>query len=162
LPHIPHGPRRSRAARPPARLLACPRISPEWELSAIHALIKPQLKPRILHRDGMQRWNASTKRALAQAAASLKSALGSDVIVHLPAAGDYHFLIEVADANSDEARAWALVVSKALPELWLVAGRLFLNNGRFFRRRYGYKLCLVPATDVHLSRALRAALKGFL
>jgi len=143
-------------------VLACPRISPEWELSALQALIKPQLKGAILHRHGKQKWTRWEQRAVEKAAARLQERLGCKLVVHLPAAGDYHFVIDVADANSDETRAFAAVLSRALPDLWLVVGRLFVNNGRFFRRRYGYKLSLVPATNVHLPRAIRSALKDCL
>ncbi len=100
--------------------------------------------------------------AVQRASAVLQERLGASMPIHFPAAGDYRFVIEVADANSDEARACAAVLSTALPDLWLVAGRLFVKNGEFYRRQYGYKLSLVPATNVHLPRALRAALRGCL
>jgi hypothetical protein len=142
--------------------LACPRVSPEWELSALHALIKPQLKGAILHRSGAQKWTRTARASTARTVACVRERLGSDLLLHLPAGGDYHFVAEVDDADSDDARAWALALSKALPGLWLVVGRLFVKNGQFYRRRYGYKLDLVPATNVQLPRALRAALKDCL
>ncbi len=49
LPVVPRLGRRKRV-RPRAVLLACPRISPEWELGALAALIKPQLEEAIAHR----------------------------------------------------------------------------------------------------------------
>jgi len=39
-------------------------------------------------------------------------------------------------------------------------GRVFVRDGRFFRRERGYRLNLVEATNVHLPRAVRAALRG--
>ena len=157
IPNIPRGPRRPRSF--PARLLACPRISPEWELAALQALIKPQLKGAILHRTAEQKWTRSMQRALHHTSDALLQSLGTQIDIHLPAAGDYHFLADITDAPPDDARAWAIAISKALPDLWLVLGRLFLKNGQFYRRRYGYKLSLVPAKNIHLPRALRAAIK---
>src|SRR5687767_15860243 len=52
LPNIPRGPRRATRSSASSLLLACPRLSPEWELSALRALIKPQLGSRIRHRNG--------------------------------------------------------------------------------------------------------------
>jgi hypothetical protein len=162
LPNIPHGPRRSRAARPTARLLACPRISPEYELAALQALIKPQLKGAILHRSGQQKWTRTARASAQRMIAIVRERLGGDFLLHLPEGGDYHFIAEVGDADSDGARGLAAALSKALPDLWLVVGRLFIKNGRFYRRQYGYKLSLVPATNIHLSRGVRAALKDCL
>jgi hypothetical protein len=139
--------------------MACPRISPEWELAALQALIKPQLKGAILHRCGQQKWTRPMQRALQDASAFLRESLGTDLSIHVPPDGDYHFLVDITDAPPDDARAWAVALSKALPDLWLVLGRLFLKNGQFYRRRYGYKLSLVPAANIHLPRALRAAIK---
>jgi hypothetical protein len=143
-------------------LLGCPRISPEWELAAMRALIKPQHKGAILHRNGMQKWTRADRSALLRAAAELQSRLGCEMPIHFPAAGDYRFIAEINAVDSDQTRACAAVFSKAVPDLWFAAGRLFAKNGEFYRRQYGYKLFLVPATDVHLPRALRAALRGCL
>ncbi len=56
--------------------------------------------------------------------------------------------------------ALAQLISRRLPELWFVIDRLFVNDGMFYRRQFGYKLNLVPASNVHLPRAIRAALRG--
>ena len=55
--------------------------------------------------------------------------------------------------------ALALILSQRLPEHWFVLDRLFVNAGVCFRRQFGYKLNLVPASNVHLPRAIRAALR---
>jgi hypothetical protein len=140
-------------------LLACPRISPEWELSALQALIKPQLKGAILYRDGQQKWTRAARASAQRTVEALHDLLGFNLLLHFPAAGDYHFIADVSHADSDEARAWAVALSNALPDFWLIVGRLFVKNGQFYRRRHGHKLSLVPATNVHLPRPLRAALK---
>jgi hypothetical protein len=44
--------------------------------------------------------------------------------------------------------------------VWITLERLFVRDGRFYRRERGYKFDLVEATNVHLSRATRAALRG--
>jgi hypothetical protein len=143
-------------------MIACPCISPQWELGALAALLKPQLKESILHTPAQQRFGSASVRALSAAAALLRERLGLALPLHLPARGDYHFIIEIVDSDSAESRACAAVISRALPGLWLVIGRLFVKDGKFYRRQYGYKLLLRPATGVHLSRALRTALKGVL
>jgi len=56
----------------------------------------------------------------------------------------------------------ALVISKQLPGAWIVLGRLFVRDGAFFRRARGFKLTLAPAANIHLTRPIRAALKGVL
>ena len=63
----------------------------------------------------------------------------------------------VPPADLPRAMAFAVLLSLAFPGVWLVLGRLYLRDGRFFRRRRGRELVLVPANDVHLSRELRAA-----
>ena len=162
IPHIPRGPRRVRSTKSAPQLLACPRVSPEWELLALQALIKPQLKGAILHRNGEQKWTRAARTSAERVVAVVRERLGGDLLLHLPAAGDYHFVAEVAGADWDQTRAWAVALSSALPDLWLVVGRLFVKNGRFYRRRFGYKLSLVPARNAHLPRALRAALEDCL
>jgi hypothetical protein len=82
--------------------------------------------------------------------------------VHRPEGGDFLFAIEVPPNELPEAKGLALVLSEALPGLWLVFGRIFLRDGHFYRRERGFKLNLVPASNVHLSRPVRAALSGVL
>ena len=77
-------------------------------------------------------------------------------------AGEYHFLASVRRESVEEAKALAILLSRRLPELWLVLGKLFVRNGKFYRRELGYKLNLVPATNVHLRRDIRAAIRKLL
>jgi hypothetical protein len=55
-----------------------------------------------------------------------------------------------------------MLISRRLPEVWVVLGKLFVRNGKFYRREFGYKLKLVPATNVHLRRDIRAAIRKLL
>lgn len=82
--------------------------------------------------------------------------------LHWPAAGDYLFVAEVAPSRIPEARALVVVLSNQLPGMWLVLGRLFVRDATFYRRERGFKLNLVPATNIHLTRPIRAALAGVL
>jgi len=53
--------------------------------------------------------------------------------------------------------AAALLLSQVFPGVWVVIHRLFVRDGRFYRRERGVKLTLRPASNVHLTRPLRAA-----
>jgi hypothetical protein len=164
LPHIPRGPRRPRPKR--HRLLfACPRISPEWELATLSVLMKPKLHTRaaLEHRGaGEQHWPPHADAALDHALAVVHDRLGLSLTIHRPAAGEYFFLAEFARPQRPAMLALALLLSAALPDLWFALDHLFVRNGAFHRRQFGYKLNLVQASNVHLPRETRAALKGIL
>jgi hypothetical protein len=163
LPHIPHGPRRRRAKR--SRLIfACPRVSPEWELGMLHVLMKPKPLTRsaVEHRKGEQAWTPSTDASLEEVLSIVRERLQTSLVIHRHAEGEYHFLIEFTAPQRPEVLALAQLLSRRLPDLWFVIDRLFVNAGVFHRRQFGYKLNLVPATNVHLPRAIRAALRGVL
>ena len=163
LPVIPRGPRRKRQVR--SRLiLACPRVSPEWELGALQTLMKPKPHTRgaVEHRTGEQAWPAEGDRVLADVVAAIRDRLGTALDLHRPAAGEYHVFAEFAREQLPEVLALALLLSRRLPEVWFVVDRLYVRGGVFHRRQFGYKLNLVPAADVHLTRPVRAALRGLL
>lgn len=160
VPVHPRGPRRGNVVRP-THLFGCPRVSPEWELDAFHALIKPRPeRAALLKAEPRQAWPAKARDALADVRRIVSERLGYELALHTGAAGDYHFVAEVRDVDVPLARAAALILSRRLPGTWFVVGRLFVRDGRFFRRERGYKLNLVEATNVHLPRAVRGALKG--
>jgi hypothetical protein len=161
LPNIPRLTRR-KSVSPTRILLACPRISPEWELSALQALMKPQFKNAILHRSAGQRLSAAARIRVEDAIAVVAKRTGYRPISHWPKTGDYHFAIEVLPAELEEGKGLALVLSRDLTGTWLVLGRWFIQDGQFFRRERRFKLNLVPATNIHLSRPIRAALNGVL
>ena len=161
IPVHPRGPRKRAASRPQKHVFGCPRISPEWELDAFHALIKPRPeRAALLKAEPQQPWPARAKAALAEVGAIVAERFGYEPQIHADAAGDYHFVAEVADADVPLARAAAVLLSRRLPTTWFVVGRIFIRDGRFFRRERGYKLNLVEATNVHLPREVRGALRG--
>ena len=143
-------------------VFGCPRVSPEWELGVLHALMKPKPQTRgaVEHRDGAQPWPAGADGILERTLAEVRERLGTELDVHRPAAGEYHFVAEFSPEQRPEVLALAAVLSSRLPHLWFVVDRLFVCGGVFHRRQFGYKLNLVPATNVHLARPIRAALRG--
>jgi hypothetical protein len=114
----------------------------------------------IEHRAPAQAWPPGAPSAVEAARDAVADRLGFCPALHFPDAGDFHFVTECAEHQLEAARALALVVSLRLPGLWLTLDRLFVLDGRFFRRERGHKFDLVEATNVHLSRATRAALWG--
>jgi hypothetical protein len=163
LPLIPRGPRRKRPIRSQL-IFACPRVSPEWELGTLHALMKPRPETRgpVEHRDGQQPWLAGADEILTRTLADVHDRLDTSLDLHRPAAGEYHFFAQFTPEQTPEILALALLLSRRLPHLWFVVDRLFVLAGVFHRRQFGYKLKLVPASNVHLPRALRAAPRGLL
>ena len=135
-------------------------MSPEWELGALRALMKPQERGRILHRPAEQPWPPDAADRVEAARRAVVERLGYDPGPHLPEAGEYYLAADVAESDLPAARAFAVVLSRRLPGLWLVLDRLFVRDGRFYRRERGFKLNLVEAGDVHLPREVRAALRG--
>jgi hypothetical protein len=163
LPIIPRGPRRRRVA-PPTYLLACPRVSSDWELGALDALMKPKelTRGRIAHRPAHQPMPAEWRTIVEDSQAAVRDRLGFDPPLHVPPEGDYFFVLEFPKSECESAKALALLLSRHLPDVWLTLGRLFIRDGKFHRRERGWKLNLIPALDVHLTRAIRAAMRDLL
>jgi hypothetical protein len=145
-----------------AELFGCPHISPQWELGALRALIKPQCGQAIRHLPAEQRVPKDLQSRVEQVLNALAERIGYRPDLHWPSAGDYLFLAEVQSRHSSEARALALMLSNKLPNIWLILGRLFVQDGVFHRRERGFRLNLVPATNIHLTRPIRSALHGVL
>jgi hypothetical protein len=143
-------------------LFACPRVAPDWELAALRTLMKPQARGAIDHRAATQAWPAGAEAVVRAACHDARARLGYGPPLHFPREGDYAFAAEVDAASLEDAKGFALLVSTRLPHAWFVFGRLFLKAGRFYRRERGVKLNLVPATNVHLTRPVRAALRDLL
>jgi hypothetical protein len=161
LPILPRGPRRRRPV-PETILFACPRVAPDWELGALRALMKPQTRGFIAHRRALQPWSPTSRRVVQDCVDALRERLGLQVEPHFPIDGDYAFACEIAHVEVEKAKALALLASARLPKLWFVLGRLYLKDGKFHRRARGFKLNIVPATNVHLTRPIRAALRDVL
>src|SRR3954467_13663179 len=119
FPVIPRGPRRRRA-KPETLLFACPRVAPDWDLAALRALMKPQTRGAIAHRKALQPWSAGAVGVIESARQHVHARLGFDVELHFPSDGDYFLAAEVEHAACEEAKGYALVASKRLPELWFV------------------------------------------
>ena len=163
LPTLPHGPRRRRTRDEGRKLvLGCPRVSPEWELGALRVLMKPHdwTRGAIEHRRPEQAWPAGAEEAAAAARDAVRERVGFDPPLHFPGAGDFLLVAEVTQRDADAARALSLALSRRLPGLWLTLDRLFVRDGKFYRRERGFKFDLVEASNVHLPKALRAALRG--
>ena len=120
--------------------------------------MKPQARGAILHRPAEQPWPAGAAATVEAVRRLAADRLGYDPRPHLPPAGDYLLAATVEPADLPRAMAFAVLLSRALPGVWLVLGRLYLRDGGFFRRRRGRELVLVPANDVHLPRGLRTAI----
>jgi hypothetical protein len=123
---------------------------------------KPLTRGAVEHRDGEQAWPTGADAALEQALGIVRERLGTELTVHRQVEGAYHFLVEYTPQQGGEVLALAQLLSRRLPELWFVVDRLFVNCGVFYRRQFGYKLKLVPASNVHVPRAIRGALRGVL
>lgn len=165
LPTMMHGPRsRGRAMSDRRIILGAPKASPEWELGALRVLMKPHdwTRGAIAHRTPFQTWPADGAARVDEAFAVARQRLGFDATAHFPEAGDFHFLAQFTGSVSTNARALALLISRRLPGLWLTVDRLFVRDGKFYRRERGFKLNLAEATNVHLPRETRAKLKGLL
>ena len=147
---------------PPRLVLGCPRLSPDWELAALKALVKPQLGDRSRHRGGEQAWPADGPRRVFDAAREVARRLDFSPSIHLPEAGDYHFIAEIDRSDLELAKALALVLSARLPGVWLVLGRLLIRDGRFYTRQRPRGLVLARAAHVHVRLDLRASVRDLL
>ena len=170
LPTLPRGPGRRRAPRSPAQrhLLACPRVSPEWELGALRALMKPHEWTRgaIEHRPAEQPWPPGAARAAEETMRVVADRLGAEPLgrAHFPEGGDFWLVVEVSGADLPAAKGLAVALSRRLPGLWFTLDRLYVLDGRFYRRKRDntFKFRLVPAPHVHIPRDVRSALRGVL
>src|SRR5688572_25528044 len=89
FPVHPRGPRKRKKRRETV-LLGCPRSSPEWELGALHALMKPKPHTRavIEHRSADQPWPADGEERVRAVCERLAERLGVEIEPQFPAAGD--------------------------------------------------------------------------
>src|SRR3954471_14892964 len=108
LPTLPRGPRglrRRSHAGMPVHLLACPRVSPEWELGALRALMKPHdwTRGAVAHRPAEQPWAPGAAAAVEGATHEVVARLKPDPPprLHFPEAGDYWFVVESAPEQFD-------------------------------------------------------------
>jgi len=146
----------------PVLILSCPRLSPDWELHALRALVKPQTGAGLYHKNPNQLWRAGDGQTVATLLKRFAEVFGYEAVSHQPDSGDFHLLIEVDQKDAQLGRALAVLMSRHFADRWFALDRLYLKDGRFYRRSRRYKLQLRPASDVHLPKPLRAQLRGLL
>ena len=140
-------------------VLTCPRISPQWELAARLALVKPKpyTKSAVVHGESQQRWPRNARQAIESTLAGF--ALES-IDVQFPRAGDDRLII-AATATERLARRLARAVSRRFPGLWFtLTPSWYVRDGEFYRRCGKYKLELVRTTDTRLRRSIRFGFLG--
>ena len=129
-------------------LLTCPRISPEWELAATLALVKPKpyTKDKIQHSFSRQRWPRNARRIIEAFAAS------HALTVTFHRNGSHRMTMELSPPS---AKRLARRLSRLLPTLWFDLSGQLLRDGVFYTRTGRYKLELVRANRVRLRRSVR-------
>jgi hypothetical protein len=150
-------------ARAKTFVLACPRVSPQWELAATLALVKPKpyTKSAMGGRDPLQRWPRAGRKIVADLTSELTP--GAWLITYSTGAigGDQIMRIEVNETWG-VARGLALRLSRAFPELWFTLSppSAYLRDGEFYRRCGKYKLELVRTSHTRLRRSIRFGFLG--
>jgi hypothetical protein len=137
--------------------LVCPRISPEWELAAQLALVKPKpyTKSKIAHRDPKQPWPREGREVV-------ETHVNGSAAVAFPRDGDHHVTIDFGELDARAANRLARRISGSLPELWFAFddGKTFLRAGVVYQRTGRYNLELVRANRTRLRRAVRFGFLG--
>jgi hypothetical protein len=143
-----------------AFVIACPRVSPQWQLAATLALVKPKpyTKSAMGGRDPLQRWPRGARKIVAELTSELPDGCWSVTY----ATGGNHLLKIELNETWGVARGLALRLSRALPELWftLTPPASYLRDGEFYRRCGKYKLELVRTTHTRLRRSIRFGFLG--
>jgi hypothetical protein len=138
--------------------LVCPRMSPEWELAAQLALVKPKpyTKSKIAHRDPKQPWPREARDVVET------HLRGAAVDVSFPSAGDHHVAIDFGENDLRTTNRLARRISRGLPELWFAFddGKTFMRSGVVYQRTGRYNLELVRANRMRLRRAVRFGFLG--
>jgi hypothetical protein len=140
--------------------LVCPRISPEWELAAQLALVKPKpyTKDKIAHRDPQQPWSRNARKVIADCLGRPgdKSPGLAGVTAEFPKSGDHRLIVEYGDAEPARAKRIARKLSRSVPELWFILDEtIYLRDGVVYQRTGRYNLELVRADRMGLRRAVR-------
>jgi len=135
--------------------LVCPRISPEWELAAQLALVKPKpyTKDKIAHREPQQPWPRNARKVVAEC-------IDHSVVIEFPRNGDYRMVADLGGTDFSRAKRLARKLSRALPELWFIFDDanndgIYLRAGVVYQRTGRYNLELVRADRMRLRRAVR-------
>jgi hypothetical protein len=158
IPTYPRGPI-VQPRRRPSLWLECPRISPEWELAAKLALVKPRgyTREKIAHSTAVQPWPRGPRGARRTIEKTLSRESGVGAVCF--GRGPMRLRVELPAESRAAAMRVARRLSRALPALWFVIGETYLRDGVIYQRAGKYKLELVRATRVRLRRSVRM---GFL
>lgn len=137
-------------------VLICPRVSPQWELAATLALVKPKpfTKAAIKHRKSVQQWPRNARRVIADLLTDQPAS------VTFPANGRGRAVIELAEHNLSRAKRLACKLTRQLPGVWFTLDRLYIRDGVFYQRGGRYNLELTRTTQLRLRRKIRAGYLG--
>ena len=136
--------------------LVCPRISPEWELAAQLALVKPKpyTKSKIAHREPQQPWPKDARRVV-------EEVVNGDVMVEFPSAGEHWLVIDFGEISPARAKRLSRKLSRSLPALWFTLDdAIYLRDGVVYQRTGRYNLELVRTNRTRLRRAVRFGFLG--
>ena len=131
--------------------LICPRISPEWELAAQLALVKPKpyTKDKIAHCNPQQPWPRHARRVI-------EAHLSAHASISFPKTNGERMIADFDHIDPARTKRLARKLSRALPELWFTLDdTIFLRAGVVYQRTGRYNLELVRADRTRLRRAVR-------
>ena len=139
--------------------LVCPRISPEWELAAQLALVKPKpyTKDKIAHREPQQPWPRNARKVVGECLGRPgdESPGLAGVAVDFPKSGN-RLEVDFGEMEFSRAKRIARKVSRCFPELWFTLDdALYIRDGVVYQRTGRYNLELVRADRMRLRRAVR-------
>jgi hypothetical protein len=137
--------------------LVCPKTSPEWELAAQLALVKPKpyTKDKIAHRDPQQPWPRNARKVVA-ACLGRPGDESPGFAVDFPKSGDHRLIVDFGETDLARAKRISRRLSRCFPELWFVLDdALFIRDGVVYQRTGRYNLELVRADRMRLRRAVR-------
>jgi hypothetical protein len=127
--------------------------------------MKPKLHRReaIEHRRDGQEWPSGADQTAMELHRLISDRLQEALPeLHLHAQGEYHLVMDFPPPRTPEILAYALGLSRRLPDVWFTLDRLFIRDRTPYRRKFGLGLDLVVATNVHLPRYLRSTLRDLL
>jgi hypothetical protein len=141
-------------------ILSCPRISPQWELAAQLALVKPKAytKSKIAYSTAIQPWPRDARQII-------EEAIGAVGSLQFPRTGDQRMIADLVDLDLNRGKRLARKISRLLPELWFTLdsegkSQGYFRDGVFYQRTGRYNLELVRASRMRLRRAVRFGFLG--
>jgi hypothetical protein len=136
-------------------LLSCPTISPEWELAAQLALVKPKpyTKDKIQHASARQRWPRRARRLIDEF-------VTAHALTATYASSPHRVVIDMTGIAPSRAKRLARKLSRLLPTLWFDFAGSYLRDGEFHTRRGRYRLELVKADRPRLRRSVKYGFLG--